>query len=78
MNLKQNDVNCKPNLQTVITNSPLFNPAALLDSLSPEDRQTLINKCIQMRIMIHRKLKEKRGYGHVGIVSSNGGLRRTW
>lgn len=61
MNLKQNDVNCKPNLQTVITNSPLFDPAALLDSLSPENRQTLINKGIQVRIMIHRKLKEKRG-----------------
>ena len=61
MNLKQNDVNCKPSLQTVITNSPLFDPAALWDSFSPEERQKLINKCIQMRIVIHRKLKEKRG-----------------
>lgn len=61
MNLKRNDVNCKPNLQTVITNSPLFDPVTIMDSFSPEDRKKLINKCIQMRIMIHRKLKEKRG-----------------
>ena len=61
MNLKQIDVSCKPSLQTVITNSPLFNPVALWDSFSPEERETVMNKCRQMRIVIRRKLKEKRG-----------------
>lgn len=61
MNLEQHDVNCKPSLQTVITNSPLFDPAALWDSLSPEARQIVMNKCRQMRLVIRRKLKEKRG-----------------
>lgn len=32
----------------------------MANSISPEARQTLINKCVQVRKMIHRKL-EKRG-----------------
>lgn len=61
MNLKQIGVSRETSLRTKNLNPALADPVTIMDSFSPEERQKLINKCIQMRIVIHRKLKEKRG-----------------
>ena len=61
MNLKQIGISREISLRTKDLNPALTDPVTIMDSFSPEDRQKLINKYIQMRIVIHRKLKEKRG-----------------
>lgn len=61
MNLKQIGASRETRLRTEIPNLALVDPVTIWGCFSPEARQVAINKYLQMRIAIHRKLKEKRG-----------------